>query len=254
MILVARLSVSSSSSSSIDIDLPHSKALRFRLAAPSHEISRHPTSVLRRQPHGCGPFGMIAAPMRFTRNSEIYGEDEAAEYLYQVVSGAVRTYKILEDGRRQIGAFYLPGDIFGFEARESHISSAEAICETHLLMVKRSAVIVRASHERELTRQLWDGMALELCLFQATFNAPDRQRRRSGDGLSARYVSPRYQERCDRTSHVTAGCCRLPWLTIETVSYAFTQLEQNGVIALPTSRRVELRDGRSSSRYAQNLG
>ncbi|UFX49190.1 MULTISPECIES: helix-turn-helix domain-containing protein [Bradyrhizobium] len=43
-------------------------------------------------------------------------------------------------------------------------------------------------------------------------------------------------------------------LTIETVSYAFTQLEQNGVIALPTSRRVELRDGRLSSRYAQNLG
>ncbi|WP_245508671.1 helix-turn-helix domain-containing protein [Bradyrhizobium zhanjiangense] len=57
---------------------------------------------------------------------------------------------------------YLPGDIFGFEAGETHISSAEAICETQLLMVKRIAIIVRASHERELTQQLLDVMALEL--------------------------------------------------------------------------------------------
>ncbi|QIG99346.2 MULTISPECIES: helix-turn-helix domain-containing protein [unclassified Bradyrhizobium] len=223
-------------------------------AAPSHEISRHPTSVLRRQPHGCGPFGMIAAPMRFTRNSEIYGEDEAAEYLYQVVSGAVRTYKILEDGRRQIGAFYLPGDIFGFEAGESHISSAEAICETHLLMVKRSAVIVRASHERELTRQLWDGMALELRRFQQHSmlligSAEDRvmaflldmSRRATKNGAIELPMS-----RQDVADYLG--------LTIETVSRTFTQLEQNGVIALPTSRRVELRDGRLSSRYVQNLG
>nr|QIG99346.1 helix-turn-helix domain-containing protein [Bradyrhizobium sp. 6(2017)] len=197
---------------------------------------------------------MIAAPMRFTRNSEIYGEDEAAEYLYQVVSGAVRTYKILEDGRRQIGAFYLPGDIFGFEAGESHISSAEAICETHLLMVKRSAVIVRASHERELTRQLWDGMALELRRFQQHSmlligSAEDRvmaflldmSRRATKNGAIELPMS-----RQDVADYLG--------LTIETVSRTFTQLEQNGVIALPTSRRVELRDGRLSSRYVQNLG
>jgi CRP-like cAMP-binding protein len=32
-----------------------------------------------------------------------------------VISGSVRTYKILNDGRRQVGGFYLPGDIFGLE-------------------------------------------------------------------------------------------------------------------------------------------
>ena len=31
--------------------------------------------------------------------------------------GAVRTYKLLSDGRRQIGAFHLPGDIFGVKKR-----------------------------------------------------------------------------------------------------------------------------------------
>ncbi len=55
----------------------------------------------------------MGAAMSYPRNAEIYGENELAEYLYKVISGAVRTYKILSDGRRQIGGFYLPGDILG---------------------------------------------------------------------------------------------------------------------------------------------
>ena len=65
-------------------------------------------------------FEMIGASMSFVRNAEIYGENEPAEYLYKLVSGSVRTSKILDDGRRQIGAFYLPGDIFGFEVSSEH--------------------------------------------------------------------------------------------------------------------------------------
>jgi len=226
----------------------HAQAPRFT------ETSHHPTRVLRGQPHGCGPFGMIATPMRFTRNSEIYSEDEAAEYLYQVVSGAVRTYKILEDGRRQIGAFYLPGDIFGFEAGGSHISSAGAICETQLLMVNRTALIVRASHERELTRQLWDAMALELRRFQEHMmllisSAEDRvvaflldMSRRATKNAAIELPMSR-QDVADYLG-----------LTIETVSRTFTQLEQNGVIALPTSRRVELRNDRLPRSFVQNFG
>jgi CRP/FNR family nitrogen fixation transcriptional regulator len=185
----------------------------YAQATSIHEISHHPSSVLCRQSRTYGPFGMVATPMRFARNSEIYGEDEAAEHLYQVVSGAVRTYKIMEDGRRQIGAFYLPGDIFGFEAGDSHIASAETVCETHLLMVKRSALIVRASQDCELTRQLWDAMALELRRFQEHL-----------------MLLISYEERCDRAADVTAGCCRLSWLD-----------DRNG-LAHPHSTRAEWRD------------
>jgi CRP/FNR family transcriptional regulator, nitrogen fixation regulation protein len=65
--------------------------------------------------------------MSYPRNAEIFGENEAADYVYKVVSGSVRTYKILSDGRRQIGGFYLPGDIFGFAFANEHSCSAEAI-------------------------------------------------------------------------------------------------------------------------------
>jgi hypothetical protein len=69
----------------------------------------------------------LGAPVPYTRDTEIYGEGEEAKYFYQVVSGAVRTYKILNDGRRQIGAFYLAGDVFGLKADDEHEMSAEAI-------------------------------------------------------------------------------------------------------------------------------
>ena len=52
---------------------------------------------------------MMGAPMPFARNAEIYGENEPADYLYKVVSGAVRTYKVLNDGRRQIGVVLSAG-------------------------------------------------------------------------------------------------------------------------------------------------
>ena len=73
-----------------------------------------------------GQIGLMGADMRYSRNSEIYGENEQAEYVYKVISGSVRTYKVLNDGRRQIGAFYLPGDVFGLEIGGKHTFSAEA--------------------------------------------------------------------------------------------------------------------------------
>ena len=60
---------------------------------------------------------LMGAVMSYPRNAEIFGENEPAEYLYKVISGSVRTYKILSDGRRQIGGFYLPGEHFRVSIR-----------------------------------------------------------------------------------------------------------------------------------------
>ena len=67
-----------------------------------------------------GYAGLIATEFSYRKDEEIYGEDEPAEYVYQVISGAVRSYKLLSDGRRQIGAFHLPGDVFGLESGSVH--------------------------------------------------------------------------------------------------------------------------------------
>ena len=45
--------------------------------------------------------------MSFDPNEEIFGEEEPADFVYKVISGTVRTTRLLSDGRRQIGAFHL---------------------------------------------------------------------------------------------------------------------------------------------------
>jgi CRP/FNR family nitrogen fixation transcriptional regulator len=189
-----------------------------------------------------GPMGLMGAPMRFARNTEIYGQDEPAEYFYQVVSGAVRTYRMLDDGRRQISAFYMPGDMFGVEAGEEHLASAEAISDAQVLVVKRSAVLARAEHERDLARQLWTLTARELQRVQEHSlvfikNAEERvagflleMAGRSSSGTTVDLPMSR-QDIADYLG-----------LTIETVSRTFTQLVQSGAIALETSRRIVLRN------------
>ena len=101
-----------------------------------------------------GPLDMMGAQMFFPRNAEIYGEGEAAEYIYRVISGSVRTYKVLADGRRQVGGFYLAGDMFGLEPGDEHTFSAEAIVESKVLVIKRSAVTALAKRDTEVARQL----------------------------------------------------------------------------------------------------
>src|ERR1700722_5828361 len=66
------------------------------------------------------PFEMMGAPMSLRLNGEIYGEGEPADCACKIVSGAVRTSKGLADGLRQIGAFYLAGDVFGLEVGEGN--------------------------------------------------------------------------------------------------------------------------------------
>jgi CRP/FNR family nitrogen fixation transcriptional regulator len=49
----------------------------------------------------------MGAAMVFPRDAEIYGENSPATYLYKVISGTVRTFKTMSNGRRHIRAFYL---------------------------------------------------------------------------------------------------------------------------------------------------
>src|SRR5690242_21230928 len=102
-----------------------------------------------------GAIEFMGASMSFARNEEIYGEGEPADYLYKVVSGTVRTYKVLADGRRQIGAFYMIGDVFGLETGDEHTFSAEAISDAKVLVIKRSALVALAERDNEVARQLW---------------------------------------------------------------------------------------------------
>jgi CRP/FNR family nitrogen fixation transcriptional regulator len=195
-----------------------------------------------------GAVELMGAPMSFARNAEIYGEGEPADFLYKVVSGTARTSKLLADGRRQVGGFYLPGNIFGLEAGEEHAFSAEAITECKVLVIKRSALIALAGRDHEIARQLWTLTSGELSRVQGHIlllikSAQER-------------VASFLLEMAERVS--AGNAVELPMsrqdiadylgLTIETVSRTLTHLENASAIELSSSRRIVLRNRSALSR------
>mgnify|MGYP002527357578 FL=1 len=93
--------------------------------------------------------------MNFAKDEEIFCQDEEADLTYLVVSGAVRTTRLLSDGRRQVGSFYYPGDLVGLETGDIHRFSAEALSDSLLLVVKRSALKTFAGDEA-VDRAIWE--------------------------------------------------------------------------------------------------
>ena len=185
---------------------------------------------------------VTGSPMSFARNEEVYGDGEPAEFIYQVISGAVRTYKVLNDGRRQICAFHLPGDVFGLEGGDEHSFSAEAVNQSTILVVKRSTVTALAAKDPAVSRQLWNLTACELQKMQdhVMLLIKNAQERVVSFLLQMARRMPVANEielpmsRQDIADYLG--------LTIETVSRTLTQLETRATIALPSSRRIVLRN------------
>lgn len=187
-------------------------------------------------------FNVMGAPMNFARNVEVFGEGEEAEYLYQVRTGCIRAYKVLSDGRRQIVAFYLPGDIFGIEAGDEHSFSAEATVPSTVAVIKRAIINSRASGNSALARQLFDLTVAELQRAQAhaLLLVKNAQERVAGFLLEiASRAKCRNEVELPMSRQDIADYLGL---TIETVSRTMTQLEHAAAIALPTSRRIVLRN------------
>jgi CRP/FNR family nitrogen fixation transcriptional regulator len=188
--------------------------------------------------------------MHFDRNEEIFGEGEPADYVYRVISGAVRTMRFTADGRRQIFSFHVPGDIFGLETGAQHTLSAEAVAGSDIVMVRRSCLDKAAHEDVNAARALLALTADQLN--SAREHALVLGRKGAGERVAAflleltgRFASKRELElpmsRADIADYLG--------LTIESVSRAFSEFERTCAIALPSSRRVVMRNPTALHHY-----
>ena len=190
-----------------------------------------------------GYAGLVATEFSYRKDEEIYGEDEPAEYVYQVIQGAVRTYKLLSDGRRQIGAFHLPGDVFGLESSVAHRLADEAIEDTTVRLVKRRSLEQAAATDVQVARSLWSMTAGDLR------HAEDHMLLLGRKSAMERVAN--FLLEMDRRLAV-AGMMALPMcrrdigdylgLTLETVSRALSQLQSQGVLGFSGARQIVLRN------------
>lgn len=175
------------------------------------------------QPVVCHPAG-----------SEIYAQGGKADSLYRVEFGAVRVYRLLADGRRQIAAFHTAGEIFGFEADRVHHFFAEAVCATGIRAMRLSACA-------DLSRELLQ-LALK-SLVRAQEHLLVLGRQSAAERVAAFLVD--MAERQGDLEQVDLQMSRTDiadylGLTIETVSRVFSKLREKRIIRLHGLRSVEI--------------
>ena len=179
----------------------------------------------------------------FEAGQEVVGEGDPTESYYLVMRGMFRAVKFTRDGRRQVFAFYMPGDICGLEPEAVHKLTIEAVDSAAMAVLPRNACRVRMNDDPRLNAALFEGatraltLSIDHMMMIGRSSAEERlawflcmlsARSDSADGL----VLDLAMQRQDIADYLG--------LTIETVSRTFTLFRDRGFLRLPRKRRVEI--------------
>lgn len=181
----------------------------------------------------------LGVRMAFAKDEEVYAQDEPAELMYRVVSGMVRTTRLMSDGRRQVGEFYAPGQLFGLEAGPMHRYSAEALCDSLVQVVRRG--VLRANiGEGELERAIWETTRRELERAQDHLMVLGRK---TACERVASFLMTLAQDGGSDSVDLPMGRQDMAdylGLTIETVSRMLTQLQSSKIVEFASCRKFRV--------------
>ncbi|MBL6853325.1 MAG: helix-turn-helix domain-containing protein [Alphaproteobacteria bacterium] len=189
--------------------------------------------------------GAIGTVSLFERNNTIFAEGDDADRAYKVVSGGVRLCKMMPDGRRQIAAFALPGDYFGFDWLGHHALTAEALNDTTAISYARNRLERLGDEDHDVRAELYATLRHDLWAAQNHLIILGRQsarervtsflveliERRKGDNLSTIAVPMTRRDMADYLG-----------LTVETICRELSALKREGVIAIPGRHAVIVHD------------
>lgn len=180
----------------------------------------------------------------FAKGDAIFAEGDPSDFFYKVVSGTVRTSKLLSDGRRQIDSFHLGGDVFGLENSKERHFTAEAIEPVVVMAFRRTQFATLLHADPAFGDQLMSSMIASL----------DRAHEHMvllGRKTALEKVATFLLDLANRLCR--GNCVELPMqradiadylgLTIETVSRVLSQMVRDGLIKLTAaSRTILLKD------------
>ena len=173
----------------------------------------------------------------YVRSQQVFGQGDAATSFYHVLSGAVRTSKLMADGRRQIDAFHLPGELFGFERGLRHRSMAEALGTVQIAAYDRCCL-------EDSTLTAFAQLAIATAMERAQDHAVLLGRCTALEKLAGFLI--------DLANRLQTDIVALPMdrydiadhlgLTMETVSRTLWQLDHQSLISIVHTRKIWIRD------------
>ena len=182
---------------------------------------------------------LIYARRRVRRGEFLYRAGNAFNSLYAVRSGFFKTSQTLEDGREQITAFYMAGEIMGMDGigPEKHACNAIALEDSEVCVILYSRLETLSRHLPGLQQQFHKVMSREIArehgvmLLLGSMRAEERLAAFLLN-LSQRFVARGYSghEFVLRMTREEIGSYL--GLKLETVSRAFSRFQEEGFIGV----------------------
>lgn len=209
---------------------------------PSGDAVLPPDIVTGGAMDGIAALDRVGAVIMLRRDEPLFRMGDDADAYFKVIKGAVRSCKLLADGRRHIGDFFLAGDFIGLDAGETYAFVAEAVVETTLIRYSRRKVDAMIEKEPRVAQNLVEIMRISL--------AAARERMAMlGHMTAMERIASFLLNIAERASD---GRVVLPMtrtdigdylgLTMETVSRAFSQLKSDGIIKQQTMHEFAITD------------
>ncbi|MBK1638213.1 hypothetical protein CKO24_04010 [Rhodothalassium salexigens DSM 2132] len=171
----------------------------------------------------------------------LFDENDPSDFVYNLVSGAARSFKLLPDGRRQITGFLRPGDFLGILENDQYAFSADLITDSRLCRFRRNDFEKLVDHFPALQKSLLSGAFREVANAHERFLMLGRktaQEKVAGFLMSLRPACARGEDEAAVELFMSRGdIADYLGLTIETISRELTKLDRRGLITFQGDRR-----------------
>lgn len=209
--------------------MPSTLALSTPVSVKAKVVACKPAT-----PSSPDPLDRIGTLQSLERGRALFEDGDPAEYYYKVVSGTVRLFKFLVDGRRQIAGFFFPGDFFGWTVSDSYAYAAEAVDSVTVLRFPRRAVEALVESHPATARRLISCLAADLTAAQEQMVVLGRK---TAEERLATFLS-KMVKRCGTgaggaiaLSMTRSDIADYLGLTVETVCRTIHALKASGTIA-----------------------
>ncbi len=220
------------------------------LVAPTEKFSHDSDLFTVRSPSldsALDGFVQLGTIQSAAPREDIFLDGDDARNVFEVVEGIVCAYRILPDGERHIVSFYFPGDMIGNCNLGTYSYSAQALTPVRLRRIPRSVIERSMAQRPELAQRFLRLAALELA---ATRDHLLCLAAKSADAKLAAFLlalSRRNEEQGEDPNQIRLPMTRLDiadylGLTIETVSRTLSKFRRKGLIELPRTTLVILKD------------
>lgn len=187
----------------------------------------------------------ITSAQKRSAGETIFWEGDAADSVFEVVSGTIRLHKLLPDGRRQVTGFLSAGHLVGLAPEGSWVYTAEAITDVTLCRYRRSAFDRLIDTVPGFARRVLTVTSHELRVAQDQMLLLGRKT--AAERVASFLLLMANQQGGEDAEEISVPMGRNDiadylGLTVETVCRTLTQLRRDELIEIPSHGRIVFRD------------